>query len=95
MNLQLTIKNIQNLSKIWPLEKIQLHGQELVIIVKSKWLYDTLTFFKYHISYQFNILTCITGVDYPNNKYRFKLVYDLLSHNSRKIKYSLEIKFEQ
>jgi hypothetical protein len=36
MNLQLTIKNIQNLSKIWPLEKIQLHGQELVIIVKSK-----------------------------------------------------------
>ena len=36
MNSQLTIKNIQNLSKILPLEKVQSHGQELVIIVKSK-----------------------------------------------------------
>jgi NADH:ubiquinone oxidoreductase subunit C len=79
MNSRLTVKNIQNLSKICPVEKIQLYGQELVIIVKSKRLYDTLTLFKYHIPYQFNILTCITGVDYPNNTYRFKLVYDLLS----------------
>jgi hypothetical protein len=38
MNPQLIIRNIQSLSKICPLEKIQLHGQELVIIVKSKWL---------------------------------------------------------
>jgi len=79
MNSQLIVKNIWNLSKISPLEKIQLHGQELTILVKSKLLYDTLILLKYHIPYQFNILTCITCVDFPNNKYRFKLVYDLLS----------------
>jgi len=79
MNSQLIIKNIRSLFKICPIEKIQLYRQELVIVVKSRLLYDTLIFFKYHIPYQFNILTCITGVDYPNNKYRFKLVYDLLS----------------
>ena len=79
MNLQLIATNIQNFSRMCPLKKIQVYGQELVIIVKSKLLYDTLVLFKYHIPYQFNILTCITGVDYPNNKYRFKLVYDLLS----------------
>ena len=72
MNSQLIVKNIWNLSKISPLEKIQLHGQELTILVKSKLLYDTLILLKYHIPYQFNILTCITCVDFPNNKYRFK-----------------------
>jgi len=79
MNSQLIVKNIRRLSKMCPLEKIQQYGQQLVIVVKSKLLYDILILFKYHIPYQFNILTCITGVDYPNNKYRFKLVYDLLS----------------
>lgn len=85
MNSQLIVKNIQSLSKMCPLEKIQLYGQELVVVVKSKLLYDILVFFKYHIPFQFNILTCITGVDYPNNKYRFKLAYDLLSirYNTR------------
>ena len=79
MNSQLIVKNIRNLSRMCPLEKIQVYDQELVIIVKSKLLYDTLVLFKYHIPYQFNLLTCITGVDYPANKYRFSLVYDLLS----------------
>ena len=79
MNSQLIVKNIRNLSRMCPLEKIQVYDQELVIIVKSKLLYDILVLFKYHIPYQFNLLTCITGVDYPANKYRFSLVYDLLS----------------
>ena len=59
MNSQLIVKNIQSLSKMCPLEKIQLYGQELVIVVKSKLLYDILVFCKYHTLYQFNILTCI------------------------------------
>ena len=79
MNSQLIVKNIKNLVKLCPIEKIQLYNQELVLVVKSQLLYNILLFFKHHISYQFNVLTCITGVDYPNNKYRFKLVYDLLS----------------
>jgi len=79
MNSHFTVENTQSFFKTCPLEKIQLYGQELVLVVKPKLLYDTLVFFKYHIPYQFNILTCITGVDHPNNKYRFNLVYDLLS----------------
>jgi len=89
MNSQLITKNIKNLVKLCPIEKIQLYDQELVLVVKSQLLYDILLFFKYHISYQFNILTCITGVDYPNNKYRFKLVYDLLS-----IRYNVRLRIK-
>ena len=45
--------------------------------------------FKYHISYQFDILTCISGVDYPKNKYRFKIVYELLT-----IRYNFRIRIK-
>ena len=62
MNSQLIVQNIQSLSKMCPLEKIQLYGQELVIVVKSQLLYDTLALFKYHTPYQFTILTCICEV---------------------------------
>lgn len=89
MHSPLIVKNIQNLLKLCPLEKIQLYGQDLVIVVKPNFLYDILLFFKYHISYQFDILTCITGVDYPNHKYRFKLVYELLS-----IRYNVRIRIK-
>ena len=87
MNPQLIVQNIQNLSKTCPLEKIQLYRQELVIIVKSQLLYDILMFLKYHVFYQFTLLTCISGVDYPNNKYRFKVVYELLS-----IRYNIRLR---
>ena len=85
MNSQLVVKNIKNLFELCPLEKIQFYGKDLTIVVKPKLLYDILLFFKFHIFYQFDILTCISGVDYPNDKYRFKLVYDLLSirYNTR------------
>lgn len=87
MNSQLIVKNIQNLYQICPLEKIQLYRQELVVVVKPNALKDILTFFKHHTLFQFNILTCITGVDYPNNKYRFMLVYELLS-----IRYNIRLR---
>ena len=47
--------------------------------MKPNHLLDILLFFKNHILYQFKILTCISCVDYPMNKYRFKIVYELLS----------------
>jgi len=79
MNSQLVVKNIKDLFKLCPLEKIQFYGRDLTVVVKPKLLYNILLFFKFHIIYQFDILTCISGVDYPSNKYRFKLVYELLS----------------
>jgi NADH:ubiquinone oxidoreductase subunit C len=43
------------------------------------------TIFKNHFKYQFKILTCISAIDYPENYYRFRIVYELLSikFNSR------------
>lgn len=78
-------ENLKDLIRICPIEKIKLYDENLTIEVKSDYLHDSLFFFRYHTLYQFEILTCISGVDYPKNKYRFKIVYDLLSvrYNSR------------
>jgi NADH dehydrogenase (ubiquinone) Fe-S protein 3 len=78
-------ENLKDLIRICPIEKIKLYDENLTIEIKSDYLHDSLFFFRYHTLYQFEILTCISGVDYPKNKYRFKIVYDLLSvrYNSR------------
>jgi len=79
MNQQLVIKHLQSLSNLCPIEKIQIFNEDLTIIIKPRLLLNILLFFKYHISHQFVVLTCISCVDYPTNKYRFKLIYELLS----------------
>ena len=79
MNKKLIIQNLQELFKICPLEKIQLFNDNLIIVVKPIFLKNILLFFKNHVMFQFKILTCISGVDYPMNKYRFQIVYELLS----------------
>lgn len=87
MNKKLINKNLQELSKICPLKKIQVFNDNLVIIVKPGILTDVLLFLKNHIMFQFKILTCVSGVDYPMNKYRFQVVYELLS-----IRYNFRIR---
>lgn len=76
---ELIIKNIINLSRICPVKKIQIYNSEIAIVCKTKDLLDILLFLKNHVLCQFNLLSCISGVDYPQNKYRFKVVYELLS----------------
>nr|YP_009495507.1 NADH dehydrogenase subunit 9 [Psammoneis japonica]AWQ64237.1 NADH dehydrogenase subunit 9 [Psammoneis japonica] len=85
MNVKLIIETLKNITKVCPVEKIQIYNSEITVVVKSTLILDILLFFKNHILYQFKILTCISGVDYPTNKHRFKLVYELLSirYNSR------------
>ena len=85
MNNLFIIENLKNLTKTLPILKIQIHKQEISLIVKRNYAIQVLHFLKNHIKYQFKILTCISGVDYPSNKYRFKIVYDLLStrYNAR------------
>ena len=85
MNKILIIKNLRELSKIFPLEKIQIFNDNLILFVKPIFLTDILLFLKNHVMLQFKILTCVSGVDYPMNKYRFQVVYELLSvkYNSR------------
>lgn len=82
-------ENLRDLINICPIEKIKLCDDNLTVSVKPKNVYDFLFFLKYHTSYQFEILTCISGVDFPEEKYRFKVVYDLLS-----IRYNARIRVE-
>ena len=89
MNKTLIINNLRELSKICPLEKVQMFNDNLIIIVKPNFLNDILLFFKNHIMFQYKVLTCISGVDYPMNKYRFQIVYELLS-----IKYNFRIRIK-
>ena len=85
MNNLFIAKNLKVITKILPILKIQIHQKEVSLIIKRQHLIPVLTFLKNHVRYQFKILTCISGVDYPSNKYRFKVVYELLSvrYNTR------------
>lgn len=85
MNNLFIAENLKILYKVLPILKIQIHQKDISILVKKNDLINILYFFKNHVKYQFKILTCISGVDYPFNKYRFKIVYELLSlrYNTR------------
>jgi NADH dehydrogenase (ubiquinone) Fe-S protein 3 len=47
--------------------------------VNNKDLLITLRILKNHFGYQYNLLSCISGVDLLLHNYRFSVVYDLLS----------------
>ena len=79
MNNLFIAENLKIITKILPILKIQVHQNEISFVVKRNHLISVLIFLKNHIKYQFKILTCISGVDYPSHKYRFKVVYELLS----------------
>ena len=75
----------ENIIKILPVVRLELYNKENSLFVSTNLLNEILTILKNHFKYQFKILTCISSVDYHENKYRFKLVYELLSvkHNIR------------
>lgn len=79
------LKELNNLNKKIPLLTIQQFSNEVVITVLTKNLLFVLNVLKKHIGYQYNLLSCITGVDLLDKNYRFSVVYDLLSlkFNSR------------
>ena len=79
------MKNFQELKNIVPLLTYQEFKDERILVVSVKNFLVLLTFLKKHISYQFNLLSCISGVDLLGKSYRFCVVYDLLSltYNSR------------
>jgi NADH/F420H2 dehydrogenase subunit C len=85
LNLSIALVNIKNLVKIFPIKKIQLFKNEIVILIENYLLIHFLVFLKYHTLYQYNTLISISGVDYKKKKKRFELVYELLSirYNSR------------
>lgn len=87
MNNLFIVENLKIIFKIVPILKIQVHQKEISFVIKKNHLLLVLTFFKNHFYSQFKILTCISSVDYPFNKYRFKVVYELLS-----VKFNIRLK---
>ena len=85
MNNLFIVENLKHITKILPVLKIQIYQKEICIIVDKNYLLIVLFFLKNHTNYQFKLLSCISGIDYPSNRHRFKVVYDLLSvrYNSR------------
>ena len=56
-------------------------NSEIILVVLFKNVIFSLNILKYHINYQYKVLSCITGIDLLHNKYRFSVCYDLLSIN--------------
>lgn len=73
------------LTKLLPVQTYRVVGQEMVISVSKEYLLFALTFLHHHTNGGFQLLTCISGVDYPEREERFEVVYELLSieYNSR------------
>jgi len=68
------------------IQKVQITaGDELELLICPEGVVQVLTFLKDHENAQFASLIDITAVDVPTRKYRFELVYNLLSlrYNSR------------
>jgi NADH:ubiquinone oxidoreductase subunit C len=73
MNNLFIAENLKVITKVLPILKVQIHQKEISLIVKNSHLIPVLTFLKNHIKYQFKILTCISGVDYPATNIDLKL----------------------
>lgn len=60
-------------------------NNELIIKSPLNYINKLIFFLTKHTNSQYNILIDFTGVDYPNRKKRFELIYNLLSlrFNSR------------
>ncbi|PCI24061.1 MAG: hypothetical protein COB67_11935 [SAR324 cluster bacterium] len=73
-------KFIKNVKKLLPfiISSIQDYNT-LNIVVKPEDLLFTMRFLNFHSGLQYKVLTSITGVDYPDRKKRFEVVYELLS----------------
>jgi NADH dehydrogenase (ubiquinone) Fe-S protein 3 len=73
------------LKNFLPLLAVDFDKNGLIISVKPENLLFVLKSLKLHTNTQYNLLTAVSGVDYPFRKRRFEVVYDLLSvkFNSR------------
>jgi len=79
----------ENIIKILPIVRFELYNKESCFLIQTNQLLEVINVLKNHFKYQFKVLTCISGVDYPENLYRFQVVYELLS-----IKYNTRIRIK-
>ena len=74
---------------ILPIVRVNSHLNEKTFLVTHRDLKNILLVLKNCFLTQYKILTCISGVDYPKNVYRFTVVYELMS-----LKYNSRIRFK-
>lgn len=77
-------KKYKEMCGIVPAISLSSLGED-VLVVSNADLFFSLKCLKSHFNYQYNVLSYICGVDYINSKYRFGVIYDILSldNNSR------------
>jgi NADH:ubiquinone oxidoreductase subunit C len=71
--------NFNKITNTLPLLKLEAFLNTICLYLKSVILLSILKVLKYHFKYQFKILTCISGIDYVDNRNRFIVTYEILS----------------
>ena len=70
----------ENIIKTLPIIRLELYNNnENILIIPTKHLIKILILIKNHFKYHFKILSCISGIDFPENYYRFQIIYEFLS----------------
>ena len=72
---------LQTLKIIMPIFVYVCYESEVVLQTSIHYLHITLFCLKYHFKYQYNLFSCISGVDNIFSKYNFSFVYEMLSVN--------------
>jgi len=70
---------ITNLLKNIPCIQINLLYNEISCSIPATMVLPCLFFLRDNVNCQFKILSTITVIDYPEKKFRFEIIYDLLS----------------
>lgn len=76
---------LETLIRNLPTFKLELHNDEIALMTHNFFVVKAIAHLSKHFKYNFKMLTCISGLDYPNSLQRFRVVYELLSlkYNSR------------
>jgi len=82
---KLLLTSAVDLMKLIPLLSMKFIGDRSFCIVAKNDILKVLTFLKNYSGTQFKILTMIAGTDYPHQRNRFEISYELLSlkYNTR------------
>jgi NADH/F420H2 dehydrogenase subunit C len=72
---------LSNFKNIFPYVLLSDKNNEISVIISPSTLLFSITCLKKHINFRYNLLSCISGIDYLNTNYRFGIIYDLLSLN--------------
>lgn len=81
----MSLQKLNNFKYILPILFYRSLNNEMIYVVLSKNVIFSLNVLKTHVNYQYKMLSCLSGVDLLDKKYRFVVCYDLLSivYNNR------------